>query len=78
MSTGEMLGGVLALTRRVIEERQAWRATVADKALIFSVAMLLNRSLPSDLFTSHTAALAFLLLARHGLEAAGGPAEAGK
>jgi hypothetical protein len=63
-----ILQEVLLLTRRVIEQKQAWTASPADEALMYSVASLMGRSLVPETFKSAAAALALLLLARFWLE----------
>jgi hypothetical protein len=64
-----MLRDILALTQRVIDHKHDWKATPADVELMHSVASLMGRSLAPETFSSVTAALAFLLMAKFSLEA---------
>jgi len=64
-----MLVGILALSGRVVREKETWRATPADAELLLRVASLTALGLQPDALTRRPLALRFLLPARFILEA---------
>ena len=63
------LAGILALSGRVVREKEKWRATLTDAELLRRVASLTALGLQTDTLTRWPLALGFLLSARFILEA---------